>query len=141
MVAFGRPVVPEVKASRATSSADVATSSNSAGLPSASAPRSPVAPKVAVRRSGMAAFCRSSVSRASQSATVGRHISAIVASSPARSSGIVVTATPPAFRTANQHATSQGSLNPRSSTRLPGTSPRSSVRTAAIRLAAARRSP
>jgi hypothetical protein len=68
-------------------------------------------------------------------------MSAIVASSPARSSGIVVTATPPALRTANQQATSHGSLKPRSSTRLPGTSPRSSTSTRAIRFACARSSP
>ncbi len=100
-----------------------------------------VEPNTAVARPGIAAFARSSVSRESQSATLGRHISAMVESSPARSSGIVVTATPPAFRTANQQATSHGSLNPRSSTRLPGTRPRSSTRTAAIRFACARSSP
>ena len=57
------------------------------------------------------------------------------------SSGMVVTATPPAFSTANQQATSHGSLGPRSSTRLPGTSPRSSTSTAAIWFACARSSP
>ena len=44
-----------------------------------------------------------------------------------RSSGIVVTATPPALSTANQHATSHGLFGPRSSTRCPGTRPSSSV--------------
>ena len=41
---------------------------------------------------------------------------------------------PPAFSTANQHAAIIGELKPRSSTRLPGTSPRSSRSTAAMRL-------
>ena len=41
-------------------------------------------------------------------------------SSRARSIGIVVTATAPAFSTPNQQATSQGLFGPRSSTRLPG---------------------
>ena len=50
---------------------------------------------------------------------------------------MVVTTTPPALSTANQHATSHGLLGPRSSTRLPGTMPRSRVSTVAIRLAVA----
>ena len=56
-------------------------------------------------------------------------------SSLARSSGIVATAMPPAFITANQQAASIGLLAARSSTRLPGTSPMSSTSTLAMRLA------
>jgi hypothetical protein len=53
------------------------------------------------------------------------------ASSPARSSGIVATTTPPASRMPNQHAISSGELGPCSSTRLPGTSPASPASVAA----------
>ncbi|SLJ11125.1 Uncharacterised protein [Mycobacteroides abscessus subsp. abscessus] len=53
---------------------------------------------------------------------------------------MVVTTTPPALTTANQQATSQGVLGERSSTRLPGTRPKSSVSTRAIRLAVSSRS-
>ena len=49
----------------------------------------------------------------------------IVVSSFARSSGIVATAIAPALITANQHAAIIGVFGPRSSTRLPGTRPRS----------------
>ena len=55
----------------------------------------------------------------------------MLASSPARSIGIVATATPPALSTPSQHAASHGLFSPRSSTRLPGTRPRSSVSTRA----------
>ena len=58
-------------------------------------------------------------------------------SSRARSSGMLPTAMPPALTTANQHAASIGELAPRSSTRLPGTRPRSSTSTCAMRLACA----
>ena len=57
-------------------------------------------------------------------------------SSPVRSRGIVVTTTPPALSTPNQHAASHWLLGPRSSTRLPGTMPRSSVSTLATWAAA-----
>ena len=50
----------------------------------------------------------------------------ICLSSFARSSGIVATAMQPALITPNQHAAIIGLFGPRSSTRLPGTSPRSS---------------
>ena len=46
-------------------------------------------------------------------------------SSPARSSGIVATTTPPASRIPNQQAISSGEFGPCSSTRLPGTRPSS----------------
>ena len=52
----------------------------------------------------------------------------------------MVTATAPALSTPNQHAVSHGLLGPRSSTRLPGTMPRSSTSAWAIRFAAASRS-
>src|SRR5256886_7690260 len=53
-----------------------------------------------------------------RSAMVTPAISTIVFSSPERSSGIVVTAIPPALMTPNQLATSHGLLGPRRSTRL-----------------------
>ena len=66
---------------------------------------------------------------------------ASVAISPALSSAMVVTATPPALSTANQAAISHGLFGPRSSTRLPGTRPKSSVSTRAAWLACRSRSP
>ena len=57
---------------------------------------------------------------------------AIAASSPLRSNGIVDTATAPALSTPNQQATIHGLFGPRSSTRLPATTPQSSTSTAAI---------
>src|SRR5690349_22759856 len=76
----------------------------------------------------------------SEIAAPGAAISLITRSSWVRSRGIVATTTPPALSTANQQAASHGVFGPRSSTRLPGTSPRSSTSTWAMRLAAARRS-
>ena len=64
-------------------------------------------------------------SAASQSAKSTWPFSMICLSSLARSIGIVATAMPPAFITANQQATSIGLLAERSSTRLPGTRPQS----------------
>jgi hypothetical protein len=61
--------------------------------------------------------------------------SAVKQISLGRSSGMVQTTTPPAFRMANQHATIIALLGPRSSTRLPGTTPKSSTSTWAIRFA------
>ena len=69
------------------------------------------------------------MNRWSHSATVGRATSQIVASSPERSSDIVVTATAPALSTPSQHAASHGLFGPRSSTRFPGTTPSSSAST------------
>ena len=71
----------------------------------------------------------SSASLASQSACVIAALLTMSVSSFARSSGMVATAMPPAFITANQHAASIGLFGPRSSTRLPGTSSRSSTST------------
>jgi hypothetical protein len=50
-------------------------------------------------------------------------LSTILASSAARSSGMVLTATAPALVTASQAATMAGLLPERISTRLPGTIP------------------
>jgi hypothetical protein len=50
----------------------------------------------------------------------------------ARSIGMVATAMPPAFITANQQATSIGLLAERSRTRLPGTRPQSATSTWAM---------
>jgi hypothetical protein len=143
MVALGRPVVPEVNAISATSSAAVSAAVKPSGLASASAVRSPGCPLPyrTTGSPGISALSRSQVNRWSQSASAGRAISAMAASSPARSSGIVVTATAPALITPAQHATSQGLFGPRSSTRLPGTMPKSSVSTCATRLAAVSSSP
>ena len=84
---------------------------------------------------------RSSGNRWSHRAKSSWAISATVASSPARSSGMVVTATAPALSTPNQQATSHGLFGPRRSTRLPGTMPWSSVSTCATWLEMRRRSP
>jgi hypothetical protein len=75
--------------------------------------------------------------RTSHSASATRALSAVYAISRVRSSGIVHTTTPPAFSTANQHAAISGVLGARSSTRLPGTTRRSSTSACAIRLAVA----
>ena len=65
MAAFGLPVVPDVNAIMATSSAAVCTEANSAGFPAASWVRSPgpAPPNSTIRRSGIAAARRSAVSR------------------------------------------------------------------------------
>ena len=138
IVAFGRPVVPEVKASSATSSAAVSTSSNVSGLTRQRVGEAAVAAVGDDAQSDVEPPRWSSTNRWShrRERRSGRSRGS-VASSPARSSGIVVTATAPAFSTPNQHATSQGLFGPRSSTRLPGTMPRSSTSTCAIWLATA----
>ncbi len=78
---------------------------------------------------------QSARSRASLSASETLARSAVKQISRGRSSGMVQTTTPPAFRIANQQATIIGLFGPRSSTRLPGTRPRSSTRTFAMRFA------
>ena len=65
----------------------------------------------------------------------------MVASSPARNSGMTATTTPPALATANQHATNMGLLAALIITRLPGSMAKSSVSTRAMRLARSRSSP
>ena len=62
-------------------------------------------------------------------ARLGSVSATIVAISLGRSKAMVVTATPPALITASQAAASQGLFGPRSSTRLPGRRPKSSVST------------
>ena len=83
----------------------------------------------------------SSANRWSTSATHGWVRSAIGPSSRARSAAIVVTTTPPALSTPSQAATVHGLFGERSSTRWPGTRPRSSVRTCATWFALVRSSP
>ena len=144
MAAFGRPVVPEVKAIIATSSAAVCTEANSPALPAASGGEVIGVGRrrsVTIRSPGTPAAASSAVNRWSHSASWTCAISQIVVSSAARSIGMVATATPPALSTPSQHAASHGLFGPRSSTRLPGTSPRSSVSTRAIWLARAATSP
>ena len=69
---------------------------------------------------------------ASHSAKLMRAFSTISPSSLARRSGMVATAINPALTTANQASAMPMELPPRSSTRLPGTRPKSSVSTLAI---------
>jgi hypothetical protein len=61
--------------------------------------------------------------RLSVSASAISALSTILASSPARSIGIVLTTTAPAFVAASHAATSAGLLPERISTRLPGFTP------------------
>ena len=136
IVPFGTPVVPDVKAMSAVSSAAVRTLSNVEGLSRARASRpssASLANATIVRSAGelVCAARSSSRSRASQSATATRALSMTGVSSFARSSGIVGTAIAPALITANQHAAIAGVFGPRSSTRLPGTMRRSSTSTRA----------
>ena len=142
IVPFGRPVVPDVNAIMHTSSDAVSASANATGLRADSAaspvPRSSCE-NTTVPSVGQAgsAFCSSSLRRRSQTACVIRAAWMTSVSSFARSSGIVVTTTQPAFTTASQHAAMTSLLKPRSRTRLPGISPRSSRSTLAMRLASA----
>ena len=140
IVAFGWPVVPEVKASRQVSSAAVSTLANGASWRaiSASRPSGVGSPKQTTRCStGVTGSSISSSPRSfwSQSAKSTWPFSTICFSSLARSIGMVATAMPPAFITANQQATSIGLLAERSSTRLPGTRPQSFTSTWAMRSA------
>ena len=142
IVPLGLPVVPEVNAISAVSSAMVSTAAKRAGLETirASSP-SPAGP---LKRATCAsvrhcARARSSsvASRASHSACEISPLMMISVSSFARRSGIVPTAMPPALSTARKHAAYIGLFGARNSTRFPGTTPRSSTSTRAIRLAAA----
>ena len=65
----------------------------------------------------------SSISRVSHSASATSALSTILASSPARSIGMVLTTTAPALVAASQQATIAGLLAERISTRLPGLTP------------------
>ena len=98
----------------------------------------PLGPGVVAEASvGTPSGSTASRNRWSTSAASRWAISWMVCSSPVRSRGIVVTRTAPALSTPNQAADSHWLLGPRSRTRLPGTIPRSSTRTCAIRFAAA----
>ena len=142
-VPLGWPVVPLVKAMTAGSSAAVSTGSNVAGFAamsrssSAPAPASPE-PLNCTTRCTMPVLSRapdsSSMRRSSHSANRTCALLMIGSSSSLRSNGMVATATPPAFTTPNQQATSIGLLGARSRTRLPGARPRSSTSTLAMRL-------
>jgi hypothetical protein len=142
IVPLPRPVLPEVKAMMAMSSAAVSQFTNVADLPCMSDSRASVAfelkwiTRVFFRgdpSSWLRNACWHSVAfRVSQSASVICALSAIAISSRQRSSGAVFTATPPALMTANQQATSRGEFGARNSTRFPGTTSRSSIRTCAI---------
>ena len=70
----------------------------------------------------------------SQSARPISALSTIFVSSPARSSGMVLTTTAPALVAASQQATIAGLLAERISTRLPGLTPKSSTSACASRL-------
>ena len=141
MVAFGVPVVPDVKPNRATSSLLVATASNLTGFSRAT--RSSALPWLAEPSNSMtwrsigvlsAQVVNSSISRVSHNAWLISALSIIFASSPARSIGIVLTTTAPALVAANQHATIAGLLAERIKTRLPGLTPKSSTNACASRL-------
>ncbi len=130
MVAFGTPVVPEVKPSRATSSRPVATASKRTGLVSAMRSSSaswlavPSKPTTCSRnRLSLAQATSSSISRVSQSARAILALSTICANSPARNMGMVLTTTAPALVAASQQATMAGLLAARTSTRFPGRTP------------------
>lgn len=142
---LGRPVVPEVNAMSATSSAAVSTARYGPEPECAAASRvrsaGPFPPNSVTRRPVTPASARSAVDRASHRAWPIRASEQMVASSLARACASTVTAIAPAFMTASQQAASQGVVGPRSSTRLPGTTPRSSVSTWATRSTVSRSSP
>ena len=127
IVPLGLPVVPEVKAMSATSSAAVATLVNHSGCAwRANRPMShSVVPVLGAGERGHAGIARSSssCSRLSHSACVISALFMTSVSSLARSSGIVATHIPPAFITANQQAAIIGLFGPRSRTRLPASTP------------------
>ena len=138
--ALGLPVVPEVKAIMATSSAAVEQAANSPFLRAARC-ANPAGSSITLNGTMVCstaccccAAASSSRSLASHRATVGRALSIISPSSLARSSGIVATAINPAFTTASHASAMPIELPPRSSTRLPGMSFKSSVSTCAMRL-------
>ena len=145
-VPLGVPVVPEVNAISAGSSAAVSTLPKVPGLVAQRASSEPASSSyqyLTCLSPGQAcnAAMSSASSRLSQSAWVTCALATISVSSLARSSGMVPTTMPPALNTPNQQAAIIGLLGPRSSTRLPGLRPMSSTSTRAIRLACARSSP
>ena len=75
------------------------------------------------KRLSLAQATSSSLMRVSQSAWLISALSTILASSPARSIGMVLTTTAPALVAPSQAATIAGLLAERISTRLPGFTP------------------
>ncbi len=134
-VILGVPVLPEVGASNATSSAAVSTAVNSPGFAAARAARSSYA--TTCNGSG----CASSMNLVSTKAIDGWVRSTIGRSSRVRSAAMVVTTTPPALSTPSHAATVHGLLGDRSRTRCPGTRPRSSTSTCATWFERVRSSP
>src|SRR5205085_2824838 len=118
IVPLGWPVLPEVKASMATSSHELSQFLNSPGLVAmrASSESGESELNKTIRAFGRAepsaclanASSQSPAYRASQRASVICPLSATDTSSRQRKSQGVVTATPPAFTTASQQATSMG---------------------------------
>ena len=140
--------MPEVKPISAMSSAAVFTLGKSDCFSSMAVSRVAFGPPSAMavkyskcRSSGelTAASSSSSVSATSVRAMVTPARSIRYASSRARNNGMVVTQIPPAFKTANQQATSIGVLAARNSTLAPVTIPQSSTSTRAIWLLRVRR--
>ena len=133
---FGSPVVPEVKAMIATSSAPVGTASKPSAGGNDSRPYSRTARSTAPPppRADLAR------DRASTSACETCALAITFVSSPARRSGIVATTMPPASRIPNQPAISSGEFGPCRRTRLPGHEPLSSTSAAATADARARSS-
>ena len=138
--ALGWPVVPDVNAIKAGSSADVVQGAKCpffCDAKTASDPGSFIRLKSTIVFSvcvcALAMF-RSSASVASHSAKLICAFSITSPSSFARNNGMVATAISPAFTTPSQLRAMPIELPPRSSTRLPGTRPKSSVNTCAIRL-------
>ena len=128
---FGLPVVPEVKAISAGSSAVVAAAGTKSGALSMRRERSS-AWMMCFSDGASLRACSSSPARcASTIACVTFALSRITASSCARSIGIVPTATPPARNTPHQTGIESFVLEECTSTRLPGTRPNSFVSTCA----------
>ena len=124
MVAFGRPVVPEVNASSATSSAAVSTSSNRSDAGSTRSVMSSSAspPYATTRRPGMLGADEVVEEPVVAQGEVDlRDLGDGGAARRAAAAASSCTTTAPALSTPNQQATSHGLLGPRSSTRLPGT--------------------
>ena len=142
--AFGFPVVPEVNAISATSSAEVRQGLKLPSFWAALASKhSASCPGSFIKLNGTmvckVAFCAlamfsSSISAASHRASLICAFSITSPSSLARSNGMVATAINPAFTTPNQANAIPMELPPRNMTRLPGIRPKSSVSTCAMQL-------
>ena len=136
IVPLGLPVVPEVKAISATSSAAVSTLAKLGGLAAPCAPRAgagagraravEVADPRAHRRARARLLELVGEARVAQRVRDLRLVDDRRRARARAAAAWCATAMPPAFSTANQQAASIGLLAPRSSTRLPGTRPRSS---------------